>query len=334
MKASWQKISDKKLWEKSLLENSAKNFLQASSFGDFHEKLGDKVWRFGIISSEKIVSFAQVIKKRPKIGSFLYIPWGPILDEDSDLNSLIEVLADLAKKAEASFVRLEPRVELGEWRKVGLKRSPSYTQPQCSLLLDLTKSQEDLRKDLSESTRYNINMSLRRGVKIRKVDTSEIDVIKKLLKSTAKKKKLVLQKEQDYHKDQYEILHHSGLMEMFVAEYEKEILAAALVVFYGKTAYYLHAANSYQHSNLRVSYPLVWQTIVEAKARGFGVFDFWGIAKDDNPNDSWAGVTAFKKSFGGEKVCYPRPYDLVISNKYYLLILADKIRVLLRLFRK
>lgn len=336
---SWELISDKNLWDKSLLVNPTPNFLQSSSFGEFHEKLGDKVWRYGVVGSGKIVSFAQIIKKQSKIGSFLYVPWGPILNSEADLGNLIEVLRDCAIKEGASFIRLEPRVEFAEWQKLGLKISPTYTQPQCSLFLDLTKSLEELRQELSESTRYNIGWVERKGVRVEaSKDFGDIEIFLKLLKETAARQKFTLHQNVEYYREQFQAFAQRDIAKLFItsapAELGGEPLAAAIVIYFGDTVTYLHAASSSREQKLRAPYLMQWKIIEDAKKSGAKKYDFWGIAPTDSSNEAWAGVTAFKKSFGGEKVCYPKPYDLIISNKYYLLMFAGKIRALLRLCRR
>ena len=57
----------------------------------------------------------------------------------------------------------------------------------------------------------------------------------------------------------------------------------------------------------------------DAKKNGAKYYDFWGIAPDDNPKHPWAGVTRFKKGFGGEEVHRPGTFDLVISKPWYLI---------------
>jgi lipid II:glycine glycyltransferase (peptidoglycan interpeptide bridge formation enzyme) len=44
---------------------------------------------------------------------------------------------------------------------------------------------------------------------------------------------------------------------------------------------------------------LQWRGIERARARGSRYYDFRGIAGSDHPSDPWAGMTRFKKGFGG-----------------------------------
>ena len=63
---------------------------------------------------------------------------------------------------------------------------------------------------------------------------------------------------------------------------------------------------------------LQWEMIKEAKVREYIKYDFWGIAPKGSPlEEKWAGVTRFKKGFGGEEVNYVGGYDFVLSTFWH-----------------
>ena len=51
---------------------------------------------------------------------------------------------------------------------------------------------------------------------------------------------------------------------------------------------------------------------------GLKYYDFWGIAPTDDPNHRFAGVTIFKKGFGGERIDWVHAHDLPVSPLYKL----------------
>jgi lipid II:glycine glycyltransferase (peptidoglycan interpeptide bridge formation enzyme) len=322
---SIKEVTDRKTWEAALLGCKEPSFLQSSSWGDFQEEIGHKVFRLGIYDGAELSGIAQLMVQRSKVGKFLYCPGGPIFSapELEELELFKQYLVELGKKEKADFVRLDPRVvnsqEKLAFERAGFKSIGEYTQPQCTTLLDLTKTEEQLLANMSDSTRYNIGMTKRRGVVVRQGGDSEITIFLDMLRTTSKKHSLTLPKEHNYHRKQFEVLNAAGLMRLFIAEYESKPTAAALVVFYGDRAYYLHAGNSYDFPKLRAPYLLVWNSIVVAKSAGLKKFDFWGVAETDDPKHEWAGITKFKLSFGGEKVCYDPPLDLPLSNRYLLM---------------
>ncbi|NIP32988.1 peptidoglycan bridge formation glycyltransferase FemA/FemB family protein, partial [Candidatus Saccharibacteria bacterium] len=113
------------------------------------------------------------------------------------------------------------------------------------------------------------------------------------------------------------ILESLGSMaEVWFAEYKGKVIAANLMIFWGNTVLYLHGASSRDHKNVMAPYLLHWELIKRAKADGYKYYDFWGIAPPDSPNHPWAGITRFKKGFGGTEVKYPGTFDLAI-NKFW-----------------
>ena len=331
-----KEVEEKNLWEGFNLKSSKPTFLQSWTWGDFQRNLGKDFYRLGIYEDNNLVGISLIICQKAKLASFLYCPGGPVFsDWNKDyLKHWLFKASEIAKEKKVSFLRVDPRKleesQLEILSSFGFVKAPEYTQPPCTAILDLTASEEELRSRLSDSTRYNLNAAERRGVIVREGRESEIKNFVDFLKSTATKKTLVLPIEKNYHEKQFETLRGAGLMKLFIAGYQGEPLAASLVVFYGDTAYYLHAANSYNQPKLRASYPLVWHTIMESKRLGLKWFDFWGAAATDSPKDPWAGVTAFKLSFGAERECYERPYDLPYGGSYQVIRFVEILRRPLR----
>ncbi len=324
-----KEIKDKSQWEKFNLASANPTFLQSWSWGDFQKSLNRKIYRLGIFDEQNLVGTSLLVEEKAKIGSFLYCPGGPVLKEWNEevLNKWLEYVADLAKKEDSVFLRIEPRYYYESAKEtllsLGFVDAPAYSQPRCTVILDLSKDEGKILSNMSDSTRYNIGAAQRKGVKIREGKKEEIKVFENFLQNTARRKTFTLPAERGYHKKQFEILEKGGLMKLFIAEHEGTPLAAALVLFYADSAYYLHAATSSEKSKLRMTYPLVWRSIMEADKRDLKKFDFWGAAENDDPSHPWAGVTSFKLSFGGAKVCYESPLDLPYKSNYQLMKVVE-----------
>ncbi|MEX0622025.1 MAG: peptidoglycan bridge formation glycyltransferase FemA/FemB family protein [Candidatus Woykebacteria bacterium] len=324
-----KEITDKNTWEVFNLASSEPSFLQSWAWGQFQKALGLNIFRLGIFDGEDLVGISQIYEERAKLGSFFYCSAGPVFKglDKKKVQTWLEYVGDLVKKHGGVFLRVDPRkvseTEKNLFVEAGFTEAPEFTQPQCSAIIDLTKSEEELRHNMSSSTRYNVNSAQRKGVRVREGKKSEVGVFLKLLKETADRKTLVLSAQENYHKKQYETLAAEGLMKLYIAEGNGQPLSAALVVNYADTAYYLHAANSLEKKNLRASYPLVWHTILQAKRAGLKKFDFWGAAPTEDPKHPWSGVTSFKLSFGATKECYESPFDLPYSSKYQLMKVVE-----------
>ena len=64
--------------------------------------------------------------------------------------------------------------------------------------------------------------------------------------------------------------------------------------------------------------PEVFSAVQDAKAAGAKRFNFWGIAYTSDPNHRYAGVTTFKRGFGGQDVSFIPAYDIILSRPKYL----------------
>ena len=326
---SVREVDNKQVWEKFIIKyEKASNkplggvFLQSWAWGSFQKNLNRKVYRLGVYEDKNLVGVSLLYLQKAKSATFLYLPAGPVFPNWTKkyFDRWLDFVKEIAKEENASFFRVEPRVSSDEVRKLlkqsGFVIASAQTQPKCTAVFDLTKDEEYLLETASDSTRYNIRASQRKGVSIREGKEEDIKIFLKLLQETAQRKSLDLPIEKDYHKIQYETLRKEGLMKLFIAQAEGEALGAALVVFYGESAYYLHAANSLNRKQLRASYPLVWYAVMESKKRAIKWFDFWGIADSDDPKEPWAGVTSFKLSFGSSRVCFDPVYDLPFKSSY------------------
>jgi lipid II:glycine glycyltransferase (peptidoglycan interpeptide bridge formation enzyme) len=328
--------AQKETCEKFISEYGFQSFLQSWAWGNFQKSLAREIFRLGIYEDESLVGLSLLVLEKSKFATFLYCPAGPIFRywKIETFSEWASFATQLGREKKASFIRIDPR-KLPDQSEEILKKSKfieaaEYVQPKCTGVIDLTKTEEELRGKMSPSTRNNVNAASRKGVVVREGRAEEIATFLDLLHQTAKRKGLVLPSEKSYHEAQFEALNKEGLMKLYIAETKSDVLGASLVNFYAGTAYYMHAANSLSQPHLRASYPLVWHTILEAKKEGLKTFDFWGVAATDNPKDPWAGVTSFKFSFGANRVCFPPPYDLPLKPTYTLIRFTEHLRKPLR----
>ena len=55
-----------------------------------------------------------------------------------------------------------------------------------------------------------------------------------------------------------------------------------------------------------------WRTILDGREKAMRWFDFWGIAPPDEPDHNWAGITEFKRGFGGEPRSYAGTWEVTV----------------------
>jgi lipid II:glycine glycyltransferase (peptidoglycan interpeptide bridge formation enzyme) len=62
------------------------------------------------------------------------------------------------------------------------------------------------------------------------------------------------------------------------------------------------------------NYLLQWTVIKDAKRDGYQLYDLWGANEN---NASWAGITRFKKGFGGTEYHFLGAWDYVLKPVWY-----------------
>jgi len=288
------------------------NFLQSSEWEQFQKSLGRKTWR--------INSILVVQHDLPFGFNYLYCP-RPVDVHDIFLAATEEV----AKKERSIFLKIDPIRELRiKNYELSIKKSDSI-QPQKTVVLDLTKFEDELLAAMHEKTRYNIRLAERHNVRIKSYELGitgkHFGAFWNLLHTTAQRDGFSTH-EREYYEKLLQGRSEQFSNELFFAEYQGKPLAAAVVNFYKlsyetgshkiRVATYLHGASSREYREVMAPHLLHWRIIQEAKRHGFQKYDFWGI--DDK---KWPGLTRFKKGFGGDVVEYPSTVDIIYHPILY-----------------
>lgn len=312
-------IDNKKQWEKEISSFKEFSFLQSWTWGEFETQLGNNPIRLKVSVNEKDVALIQYYIVKSKLFSFLYCPRGPLSDSQKALNLLLQELKKIAFKEKVDYILIEPDKNLDSFllqsfEKIGFKKHASSTQPMHTLILSLTPDIEALYSSVRKTTRALIKSATTNNIKISSFNTpSRFDDFAKLLLETSQRQKIISHTT-NYLKRQFSLFAEDKNARLYLAENENGVLAGAIILLYGKTAVYFHAASSLLGRKLGASQLLVWTAINDAKAAKMESFDFWGVAPNDDPKHPWAGITIFKKGFGGETVMYPGSFVLPINK--------------------
>lgn len=331
-------------WNKFVADNtSPSSFLQSWEWGEFNEKiLGNKVVRLSMLVDNKLVMTASLIRKELPSGHFYYYcPRGIVWAKDF-MDKRADYYRPILKKAEAElgeavFLRLDLPYEhkdylAGFLGRLGFRKPKILTktsEPKSTLLLDITRSEEDLLEKMNQKTRYNIRLAEKKGIQIRimnyesRIMDKDIEKFYQLSKEMAGRNKIKIYERSYYEK----LVNFFGQgdkdvkLKLYLAEYEGRALGSIMVVYFGNGATYLHGASSNEHRELMPNYLLQWKAIMEAKKEGYKIYDFWGVSEE---NRHWAGITRFKHGFGGKTVEYLGSWDYVLNKKWYNLLWGAK----------
>lgn len=332
-----KEVKAKKVWENFVLSQNPKSFLQSWNWGETNSIVGARTFRLGFLKDSKLVGVALIIKEEARRGSHFLIPGGPLLDwEDKKLVGLFtRTIRNLAKKERVWFVRVRPEIldskeSRSKFLRLGFRPAPIHLNAENTWVLDISKSEEEILAGMRKNTRYLVRKSLNEGLRLRvSSNPADSQILKKLQKETVKRHSFVGFKEKLF-KAQLATFSKDKQGSLFICEKDGFSLVAAIILFYGENAYYHHSGSSEKARKLPASYFLQWEIVKEAKKRRCSYYNFWGIAPTDNPKHRFAGVTLFKKGFGGERVDWLHAQDLVISRKYWLTYLFETARKISR----
>ena len=302
------------------------HFLQSKEWETFERSLGHTTFR------QKSPDFEYLaIKKPTKLGPYLFVPYGPVLDTtqpEKSLRKALESLVGLAKDQKAIFTRLEPTYAFSAstLAHMGLTKTKDI-DPARTWRLNLSPAKEDLILGFSHGTRLGHNQFPRKHLSTEvSHDPKDIKELVRLQTALAHRKGITAYDQSYLMNELKQPFASLYLVHLKDPETKTDQIVAASLFFddtANKTRYYMQSASDPAYKNLPTTVGLLCQSIFDAKAKGLKYFDFWGIAPDDAPADHpWAGFTRFKKSFGGFPVDYSGTYDLVLSKQKYTLYKA------------
>jgi lipid II:glycine glycyltransferase (peptidoglycan interpeptide bridge formation enzyme) len=300
--------------------------LQSWAWGDFQKDLDNKIYRLALVDDEgQFQAVSLLIKHELHFEySYLYCPRGPVIDINgrTDLESLFAEIKKIAAAEKSFLLRVDPPWPAGNENLlsgVGLRKGDNEVQPKCSFILDISLSEDELLKQMKPKVRYNIGLAKKHGVNVRlSREISDIESFWQLTKQTSARDGFVPHPKEHYMK-MFERLAPEGRACLFLAEYNKQIVAAHLLTYFGPTCCYLHGASADLHREVMAPYLLQWAAILDAKERGMSYYDFGGVNGKTYFNEKWEGITRFKTGFGPE--VEPREYvgsfELVLNPVMY-----------------
>lgn len=269
-----------------------------------------------------------------------YSARGPVIDPnhgDSLAKIFVkEIAKELQEKTKAIFWRFDPYFTSEDFQNIAdeelhWKRATQDYQPTNTLMLDLSKSDEELLSEMKRKGRYNIKLGEKNGITVRtvpgkKVTEADVNIFWKLNQATTSRDKFSGHPK-DYYQNFIKLLEPHSVL--FIAERDGIALAAAINTHCGKNAiYYFGASTSnYEDRKLMAPYVLQWEMIQYARKQGCTSYDFLGIAPEDEPKHPYAGISEFKWKFGGTRHIYDHGKEIVFRPWWYKIYrLAKKVR--------
>ena len=307
-----------------------KTFLQSEKFGIFREKCGEKIFKFGIFENKKIIGAAQIQKIETKFRKFLHVPHGPLIFADffdAALENFLDFLVNFGREKNCDFVRISPLFSENT-KKIFIKKkwrdaAVHLVNPEKTLVLNLENSADEILQKMRKSTRYEIRRIEKCGIKIeRGREKKDLEIFWELHRQTFLRQKFVPFPKKN---TKIEIEIFGADAEIFSAKIGEKFFSSAIILFDQNAGYYQQGASIYSKSP--VAHATIWAAIFAAKARGCREFNFWGICEKEKKNHPWAGLSQFKRGFGGTEKKFLHAQDFPLKKiKFAANFLLEKFR--------
>jgi peptidoglycan pentaglycine glycine transferase (the first glycine) len=336
-------VADAGTWDRALLALPNPHVLQSWAWGEFKSRHGWRATRLLFEERGETVAAASVLHRRlPRLPlSVLYVPRGPALDwTDAGLaGRVLAELERLARRRRALFVKVDPDVyhpggvppfsphpanapQVARLLAArGWLASPEQIQFRNTVLLDLTRSEEELLAAMKPKTRYNVRLAMRRGVQVRRGAPADLDLFYQLYAETAARDGFPI-RPLDYYRDAWGSFLQgaaSAAAHLLLAEFQGQAVAGLVLFTFGPVAWYLYGASSNRHRKHMPNQLLQWEAIRCARAAGCTLYDLWGAPDQLDESDPMWGVYRFKLGLGGELARGLGAWDFPASRPGYRL---------------
>jgi lipid II:glycine glycyltransferase (peptidoglycan interpeptide bridge formation enzyme) len=299
--------------------------LQSPRWGEFREKTDIKVVSVNGLQ----ITIHPVPHTKFTIG---YLPKGPNITQTM-LNELLEI----GRRENCIFIQLEPNIEKANQKEYHFQNLYKSSHPlftKYTFILDLTKSEEELLKNMGQKTRYNIRVAEKRGVKVVEDNSDKaFEEYLRLTKETTTRQNFYAHGEK-YHRLMWETLKNQNSntnelsAHLLKATYNGKVLVTWILFVLGDTLYYPYGASSTEYREAMASNLMMWEAIKFGKRLGLKKFDMWGaLGPNPNTKDPWYGFHRFKEGYGPKLAEFVGSYDFVINGKMYVVFkLLNKAR--------
>lgn len=277
---------------------------------------GREHWRYLVVSDgDRPVAALSLTSFEGRFLEQLWAKHGPVWLDDERTAERERAVRD----ALASYIRAE-RPNAALLRLHTVHPGDDLTDPLIAIfydrtiVLDLTKDEDQLLSEMSQSGRRNIRKAMKNEELVFTDDTAIgeqefADVIYPIFEETGRRGDFVLRPPAFY----YEMLRQLGpeVCRLYTVRHLGKVVSWALVTVYDGEVDYYFAASSAEARKLLAAYLMAWGTMRTTKAEGATFFDFLGCGSDRSPYLDT--LNEFKLAFAKKgMIDAPGPWDLVL----------------------
>jgi len=314
-------------WEKKyeafLSSHPKGHFVKSLKWAEFKKPWKTKVF-VSVDEKDQIRGSMMIyISRIPKTKyTHLYCPRGPVVD-DGDAETLKELCDEarkIAKEFNAYELSIDPDITekdtgyFADLVRAGFalnntKRRPEYLQARYVFRLYMEgMTADEIFANFHSKTRYNVRLATRKEVTCRIGTKEDLPAFVEVMKETAVRDGF-LARSLSYFEEMYDILGPEHLR-LYLMEYNGEVLAGAVTIYYDDKMWYLYGASSNRERNRMPNYLMQWEMIQWAVEKGCRIYDFRGVT-GDMEKTLLEGLVRFKAGFGAVQDDFVGKMDMI-----------------------
>ncbi len=314
-------------WNKRVLENKG-DIYQTTAYAQFQEEcLGMKSIYLLVKENSKIIGqlvithgprFAKYLRNKSKktyrlaekhLKIYTFIR-GPIIinkkKKKQIYSFILDYLENLGKKK--AFMMQDISLPLNETEEIYklFYKKGFYSDSWGTVVVDTTKSEEELWKDVSRSHRRSIRKGRKQELVVKEAKTKkDYNTAISIIRDMAKRNKIFAHSK-NYYPTFFKILTENKMGKVLFIEKDGKGIATITLYLSGKKAIQTliaHTDYSMKKGYYGVDF-LEWHIIKWCHENGYETYDLAGI-RPDSKEEKEAGLRYYKTKWGGEAIRYP-----------------------------
>ena len=319
-------------WDRLVNSAAGSDVTQLTAWARLRGRVGYAPLYLLALQAGELVGGAQILHRPvPVLGSVGYLPYGPVISPAvADRSGICRELGDGLETVARHRLRMlfvqppEGTEDLSrELLRRGFRTSSAGIAPAGSVRIDLTATEDEIRRRFARRLRSWPNKWAARGVTVRLGDRRDVPLLATLMTHSAQHQDyqpLPL----DYLEAMYSELAAAGQAALFVGEVHGKPVAADLVTGCGAMVRGRLAGFDRTGEAGRLSVPAAirWEIIRWAKAHGYQWYDLGGLHAQTlrdlltgqcQHSDNWPSSDQTKVAFGGSPYRYPSAVEMINS---------------------
>lgn len=314
-------------WDKRLLENDG-SFYQTTSYSEYLKRALGMSLIYCLAKKEKVIvaqwvihighRFSKYLKDKHDVALKLtsksfktyHMIRGPTIIKkqfkDEIYSSLISYLDEKAKKE--AFMIKDISLPIGEEEEIYQKfiERGFYSDSWGTIIVDTTKSEDELWKSLEKSRRNIVRRGINQGLVFKEAQTKEdYEKVIKIIEDMSKRNKIFFHPRK-YYQILFETLSQKEAIKTFFIELNGHGIATISIYLFGNRAIQTLVAHTNYALENKISGTdfLEWHIIKWCHDNNYISYDLAGI-RPDSLEEKDISLRAYKMRWGGEVVRFP-----------------------------